>query len=304
MKIAVIGAGAVGGYFGARWQQAGVDVTFVVREGRKRQLETTGLVIQSPLGDVRMTPKLAMSAAEAGDCDLVLLAVKNYHLEAALDTIKALTDRGAYVLPLLNGVEHFARLKEVCGDDRVLGGVVQIIVTLNEEGHVVHSNRLHDIQFGPLDRNQTAFCEKLEQVTEPANMVLRLSTDVEVDIWNKYAFITAFSGITAASRLSIDEVLKVPETVTVFRKLLAEMQELAAAHGVHLREDFVDRIHEWAAAMPAGATSSMHQDLRKGLPLEVDSLQGAAVRLAGAKGSGVPTVTVVHGLLQPYAAGN
>lgn len=305
MKITVVGAGAVGGYFGGRLQEAGLDVTYLVREKRAEQLKRTGLVIQSPRGNVRLETKLALHADEIETCDLVILAVKNYHLKSVLDSIRPLAAKGSKVLPLLNGVEHFDILAQELGEQAVLGGICQIISTLDGEGRIIHSNQTHDIVFGPLQPEQAEFCRRLADAAKDANMRMLLSKDdVRVDIWNKYAFITAFSGVTTASRLPIDKVLMHEPTKDVFRLVLTEMRELAAAKGVRLSGQFVEKTVNSMYKLPPGSTSSMHQDFRKGLPLEVESLQGAAVRLALQAGVQVPTVRTLYGLIKPYEHGS
>ncbi len=301
--MVIAGAGAVGGYFGARWQEAGHDVTFLVRPRRKAQLEQRGLRVQSPLGDAHVVPKLALGADEVGACDVVLLAVKNYHLPDILPTIATLAQRGAYVLPLLNGMEHLDVLADACGADRVLGGLVHIVSTLDADGQVLHTNRVHHITFGPLSEEQKPFCEQFLKEAGSANLQLILSDDVRVDMWKKYAFITAFSGVTTASRCTIGEILASPPTAAVFTAALEEMAQLAKAHGCPLPETFVRQQEQVVRAMQPDSTSSMHQDFRKRLPLEVDSLQGAAVRLARQAGIRVPTVEALYGVLLPHAEG-
>lgn len=304
MKVTVVGAGAVGGYFGGRLQEAGLDVTYLVREKRAEQLKQTGLVIQSPFGNTQLTPKLALRAEEIEACDLIILGVKNYHLPETIESIRPLFAKGAKVLPLLNGVEHFDLLEEQFGSGAVLGGICQIISTLDREGKILHTNQLHDITFGPLQPEQKEFCQQLADTVKDTNMRMLLSENVRIDIWSKYAFITAFSGVTTASRLPINEVLMHEPTQEVFRLVLTEMWELAKAKGVQLPQRFVEKTIDNMYKLPAGATSSMHQDFRKGLQLEVESLQGAAVRLARQAGVEVPTVRTLYGIIKPYERGN
>jgi len=303
MKVVVVGAGAVGGYFGGRLQEAGFDITFLVRKKRAEQLREHGLVIQSPAGNVQLTPKLAEDVGQIGACDLVLLAVKNYHLQPLLESIRPLVERGAKVLPLLNGVEHFNILSQAFGKQAVIGGLCQIIVTLNGDGHIIHTSKVHDIFFGALETEQAEFCQQFAKQVKEAVMPVTLSKDILVDLWSKYAFITAFSGVTTASRLSITEILKVDATKNIYRLLLTEMQTLAATKGIMLATDFVEKTIERMGALPDGSTSSMHQDFRKGLPLEVESLQGAAVRLSQQSRLNLPIITTIYGLIKPYEQG-
>lgn len=300
MKITVVGAGAVGGYFGGRMQQAGFDVTFLVRQKRADQLKQTGLVIHSPLGDAQLAANVETDPTAIAECDLVLLGVKNYHLPSVMESIKPLAAKGAKILPLLNGVEHFSLLETQFGREAILGGLCQIIATLNEEGHILHTSQMHSLSFGPLIEEQQDFCREFYDRASLANMQLNLSKHVLTEIWGKYAFITAFSGVTTASRLTIDQVIAMDATREVYRAVLAEMYELAKANGVHLPEAFVEATVERMKTLEAGSTSSMHQDFRKGLPLEVESLQGAAVRLASQAGVQVPTVKTLYGLIKPY----
>lgn len=303
MKVVVVGAGAVGGYFGGRLQEAGFDITFLVRKRRAQQLRQHGLVIQSPAGNVQLTPKLAEDAGQIGACDLVLLAVKNYHLQTLLESIRPLVEGGAKVLPLLNGVEHFDILAQAFGKQAVLGGMCQIITTLNSDGHIIHTSKIHDVFFGALEAEQTEFCQQFAKQAKEAVMPVILSNNILVDLWSKYAFITAFSGVTTASRLPINEILKVDAAKNVYRLLLTEMQTLAASKGIMLSADFVGKTMERMASLPDGSTSSMHQDFRKGLPLEVESLQGAAVRLSQETRVNLPTITTIYGLIKPYEQG-
>lgn len=303
MKVVVVGAGAVGGYFGGRLQEAGFDITFLVRKKRAEQLREHGLIIQSPAGNVQLTPKLAEDAGQICACDLVLLAVKNYHLQPLIESIRPLVEQGAKVLPLLNGVEHFDILAQAFGKQAILGGLCQIIVTLNDDGHISHTSKIHDIFFGALETEQAEFCQQFAKQAKGAVMPVTLSNDVLVDLWSKYAFITAFSGVTTASRLSINEILKVNATKNVYRLLLTEMQTLASTKGISLPADFVEKTMERMKSLPEGSTSSMHQDFRKGLPLEVESLQGAAVRLSQQTKVNLPTITTIYGLIKPYEQG-
>jgi 2-dehydropantoate 2-reductase len=298
--ITVVGAGAVGGYFGGRLAQAGFDVTFLVREQRAKRLTETGLVIKSPFGDAELVPNIAIDPARIAACDLIILSVKNYHMEATIESLRPLVDKGAYILPLLNGVEHFQMLEQAFGKERIIGGLTHIISTLDANGQILHTNRTHSITYGPLHDSQIAICKKFKELSAEANCVIKLSSDIQTEIWNKYSFITAFSGVTTASRLPIDEVLACPATANVFFQALKEMSELAAAYDAKLPDQYVEKTIESIKRLPQGSTSSMHQDFRKGLPLEVESLQGAAVRLAQRKGRTVPTVETLYGLIKPF----
>ncbi len=301
MNIVVLGAGAVGGYFGGRLAEAGANVSFLVRERRAEQLRHNGLVVKSTYGDFEIRkPQVILSAREAGQCDLVILGVKNYHLHAALPQLKSLVQAGAKILPIINGIEHLELLKAEVGAENVLGGMCQIISTLDAEGVIHHTNKLHSLTFGPLFPVQTESCQQVKDVMDGANMDVVLSEHILVDIWTKYSFITAYSGVTTASRLPIDEILAVAATKQVYFRALDEMCTLAHKHGIHLPDNLIERNFKNISGYEKGSTSSMHQDLRKGLPLEVESLQGAALRLAEKYQLELLTIGTLYGLIKPY----
>ncbi|SHG18698.1 ketopantoate reductase family protein [Ornithinibacillus halophilus] len=305
MNITVLGAGAVGGYFGSRLADAGANVTFLVREKRKEKLESTGLRIKSVKGDTYFRqPNIATDPSEITECDLVLLSVKGYHLENSYPMIEPLVNRGAKILPLLNGVEHYEILEEKFGKEAVIGGLCFIITTLDQDGNIVHTSNQHNITFGMLDDSHRSTCNQLESVLKNANVEYTYSDEIQEAIWNKYAFITAYSGITTASRLEIGPIRTQKETLELYKDAAAEMKQLASAHGVDLGEKFIDIIEERAFQFPENGTSSMHQDFRKGLPLELDSLQGGALRMAKSKGMQLPIIETIYRLLKPYEQGN
>lgn len=303
MRITVIGAGAVGGYFGGRLAESGLNVSFLVRANRAKQLSNSGLVIKSPFGDLTIKPQIFQDVEEIKGCDLVIVSVKNYQLVEALTQIKHLVNLGAKVLPLLNGVEHFEYLAKEFGPDNVLGGFCKIISTVDTEGVIHHTSMLHEITFGALQPTQADFCLRTKHELENSILKITHSNNIKVDIWEKYAFITAFSGTTTASRLTIDQVAEYDATKEVFSSSLQEMWTLARENGAMLPDDFVQQNVRSISKYSAGSTSSMHQDFRKGLPLEVESLQGAAIRLSAKHGLDVPTVRTLYGLLKPFEGG-
>ncbi|TVY07780.1 ketopantoate reductase family protein [Paenibacillus cremeus] len=305
MNITIVGAGAVGGYFGGRMLEAGLDVTFLVREKRAEQLRATGLRLRSYYGDAELhNASLALHADEIKACDLVIVAVKNYQLPAVIDSIRNLVERGALVLPLLNGVEHFEVLKQAFGEAAVLGGMCQVIATLDEEGAIVQIGQAQEMVFGPLSPGQEPVAQALSEACAGAKMRAMYREDILAQIWQKYAFITAFSGITTASRLTIGPVIACDASREVFHRVLTEMTELAAANGVPLPEGFAEQTVGRMSKLPGESTSSMHKDFLKGLPLEVESLQGGALRMAAGTGILLPTVSTLYGLIKPFESGS
>lgn len=305
MNIVMFGAGALGAYYGGRWAEAGQNVSFLVREKRKKQIEEQGLIIHSVAGDYQLDhPKLIVDPDEAEACDLLVLSVKGYHLNETLPVLKKFVARGARVLPLLNGIEHIYRLQEELGEEAVLGGLAFIIATLDEKGHVVHTSDSHDIVYGPLHPSQENLCKKLAQVMQNSNMNGNLSRTISKSLWQKYMFITAFSGVTTAANLPIGKIREQKDTLLLFRSVLQEMKNLANTFDIDLRDEDIEETMSRVGGLSFEATSSMHQDRRKGLNLEVDHLQGGALRLAKQSGLSLPHIETLHALIKPFESGN
>lgn len=301
MKIVIIGAGALGSYFGGRLQQAGQQVTFLVRKNRAKQLKEQGLSITSPHGNYEFNElHITDTVHEIQQVDLVLLAVKGFHLQGTLSDLKVLVNKGAKVLPLLNGLEHISILQAELGEANVLGGSAFIIATLNEKGHVIHSNQNHDLIYGPLHPSQQQLCDEFELVVRSAIMGASRTESILMRLWIKYMFITAFSGVTTAANLPIGTIRNYPETHGLLEKVLTEMKMLANAYGIELTERNVIKALEDIVALPEEATSSMHQDRRKNHSLEVEHLQGGALRLAKKVHIQLPVIETLYALIKPF----
>ncbi|MCP3029082.1 ketopantoate reductase family protein [Halobacillus sp. A5] len=301
MKITVLGAGALGAYYGARWQEAGHEVTYLVREGRAEQLRTNGLTLHSKMGDYEVNNlQIVENPGEIKEADLVFLSVKGYHLPGTLPWLKQLNQKGAKVLPVLNGMEHLPILQQELGEEAVIGGLAYIIATLNEKGHVEHTSSFHDLVFGPLHPSQQQICEELGIACNQANMDGRQSPHILEDIWKKYMFITSFSGITTAVNLPIGDIRNHPETFLIAKEMLNEMKTLATSHNVKLTEEDVENAFHNLNKLDESMTSSMHQDRRKGLTLEVEHLHGGALRLADEHNLSLPYIQTIHAMIKPY----
>ncbi|MBX6394844.1 MAG: ketopantoate reductase family protein [Alicyclobacillaceae bacterium] len=302
MRFAVIGAGAVGGYFGGRLAMAGLDVTFVVRERRRRQLEERGLVVKSRLGDWSLPVRTADSP-EGVRADLVLLTVKAYDADGVWTVLDPLVEKGAAVLPLLNGVRHFDRLRSRYGDENVLGGLCHIESYVDEEGVVHHTSLTQDITFGEWSGEVTPRIQALDEAFRAAGIGSRPSRTIEVALWDKYAFINALSGTTTLTGAGIGVILAHDASRHVYRKLVEEVVAVARGRGVPMPDDAVDGVVRRAEGFDPAMTASMAKDLRAGRPVEVDHLQGALIDIAREVGVPVPVHEVVYGLLTAAAAG-
>ncbi|MEJ9229245.1 2-dehydropantoate 2-reductase [Peribacillus butanolivorans] len=301
MNIVIIGAGALGSYFGGRLQQAGQHVQYLVRKKRAQQLKENGLRITSPHGNYDFNElHIIEDVKKIEQVDLVILAVKGQHLQGTIPDLKLLVEKGAKILPLLNGIEHISILQDELSEAAVIGGSAFIIATLNEKGHVIHSNKNHDLIFGPLHPSQTKICDEFEQAVISAIMGASRTENILIRMWIKYMFITAFSGVTTASNLPIGTIRRFPETNRLLEHVLIEMKKLANAYNVGITEQNVAQALENMAGLPDESTSSMHQDLRKGQTLEVEHLQGGALRLAEKVNLKLPVIETLYGLIKPF----
>ncbi|MFJ7939491.1 ketopantoate reductase family protein [Peribacillus sp. NPDC096622] len=301
LNIVIIGAGALGSYFGGRLQQAGQDVQYLVRKNRAKQLKENGISITSPHGNYHFNDlHITENVKDIEKVDLVILAVKGQHLQGTLSDLKVLVEKGAKVLPLLNGLEHVSILQDELGEEAVLGGSAFIIATLDEKGHVIHSNENHDLIYGPLHPSQKKICDEFEQAAGSAIMKASRTENILIRMWIKYMFITAFSGVTTASNLPIGTIRRFPETNGLLEKVLVEMKELANAYDVGITAENIAQALENMAGLPDESTSSMHQDRRKGLTLEVEHLQGGALRLADKAGLKLPVIGTLYALIKPF----
>lgn len=302
MNIVVLGAGALGAYFGGRCQEAGHPVQFLVRSNRADQMRENGLKLYSPCGDYEVSElNIVESTEDIHHADVVILAVKGYHLNEELMTnLKALVGKGATVLPLLNGIEHIQYLQDELGEENVMGGLCYIISTLDENGHVIHSSDQHDLIFGPLHPSQTELCNELEDIFDHAKMAGVLSSNIMLGLWNKYMVITAFSGVTTAGDLTLGAIRETSNTMKLAEEVLHEIKLLAISNGINLTDEHIEKAKELLGGFPGEATSSMHQDRRKGMQIEADHLLGGALRLAEQEGLKLPHIETLYALVKPY----
>lgn len=303
MHIVVLGAGAVGGYFGGRLAKAGTPVTFLVRERRYNQLSNRGLNVRSIHGDFTVTPRLALSAGDIEDPDVVIVGLKNYHLEGAWPDLRVLVQKGAVILPLMNGVQHLDQLVREFGEASVFGGVCYIESTLDADGQVVHTSPMHDVVFGSLSAATHPLRDQLEAAFNASGINVRVSPSITVDMWQKFIFLTSFSGITAATRKHIGEIQEDTVTIAFLEDLVQELIALAKRKQVGLPSDAFDQVMNKLRSLPPAMTSSLHRDLEKGLPLEIDSLQGAALDMAAQCDLDTPCIRSVYALLHPFKQG-
>lgn len=200
-------------------------------------------------------------------------------------------------------MEHIERLQLSVGKNKVLGGFASIIATLNEQGHVIHTSGSSSVKFGALHPEQTHICERLEEIHSHVRTNLVREEEILKHMWKKYIFISAFSGITSAMQLPAGFLSKNEATFNTARKAIYEMSLLAKLEAIQLSEDEIETMADRLKGFKYDATSSMHQDMRKGLPLEVEHLHGGALRLAEKHQAAIPVIETLYGVLKPYENG-
>lgn len=302
MRILVVGAGAIGGYFGGRWLAAGRDTTFLVRERRAAQLARTGLVVKSKLGDVSVAAPPTVSAdglKGQAPYDLVLLSCKAFDLDGVLDAIAPAVGPQTAILPLLNGIAHLDAVAARFAPANVLGGQAGISLTLDAEGRILHLNDTLTISFGELDGSTTPRAQAVAAEFAAAGIAAVLSGTILQDMWEKWVFISTAAGITSLMRATVGDIVAgggAPITVA----LLDEIAAIAAANGFAPRPESLQRARAVLTAPGSPFTASMARDIENNLPVEVDHVIGDL--LARGKGGSYPVLTIVQAHLEAYEA--
>jgi len=305
MKVAVFGAGGVGAYLGGRLAQAGADVHLIARGDHLAALRESGLQVESVAGDFEVDLPATDDPAEVGPCDFVLFTVKAYDTESAAAQLGPLLGEHTAVITFQNGVDNEARIAGAVGREHVMGGVAQIFSTIGAPGVIQHTGGPARFVFGELDGSRSERAERFLDACERATGVdPELSTDVEVAVWEKAAFICAQSGMTAAVRLPLGDIRSVPESWGMYRRVVEEVVAVGRAAGVDLSGDAVDRLVDFAEGLEDDAYSSLHYDLTHGNRMEVEALYGAVRKRAGANGVEVPMNEALYAILAPWAVRN
>jgi 2-dehydropantoate 2-reductase len=280
MRILVVGAGAIGGYFGGRLLQAGRDVTFLVRPRRAAELGKHGLTIRSRLGDFHSSsPPIVLQEGLAKPFDLILLSCKAYDLDGAMASFAKAVGPATAILPLLNGMRHLDRLAERFGAARVLGGQCAISATLSAAGEVVHLNDWHALSFGELDGSRSQRIEAIASALLNAGFDARLSDEIRQEMWEKWVFIATAAGITCLMRAAVGDYVAAG-AADVATGLLAECASIAAAAGFPPRKPALERARGTMTAAGSALKASMLRDIEAGKPVEGDQVLGDLLRRA------------------------
>ncbi|WP_144636955.1 2-dehydropantoate 2-reductase [Bordetella genomosp. 13] len=303
MRMLVLGAGGTGGYFGGRAAEAGVDVTFLVREARAEKLRRDGLRIKSPMGDATLAPKLAVAGDVGGPYDVVVLSCKAYDLDSAIEAICPAVGEHTVVLPIMNGVRQYDALDAAFGAHRVLGGLCQIVATMGPEGEIVHMGKHANLIYGErTGEPRSERCVAIETALAGVSFKARLSEDIYQDIWEKYVGLTTLAAATCLMRGTVGQIASSDGGEAFMLALLRECQSVAAANGHPVRPEADAAVQKTQTDRTSSLTASMFRDLSQGGQVEGDHLVGEMVRRAAAAGLDVPYLTVANIHLQVYQA--
>ncbi len=307
MKFAVVGAGAVGGYYGARLAQAGQDVTFIARGAHLEAIRSRGLEVRSPaLGDFTVRTRAESDPATVGVVDVVILAVKAYDNAAALPLVLPLLGPASSVLTLQNGVDSVAETAAVAGAGRVIGGTTYIATALAGPGVIEQTGTHRRIVFGEVFGELPRLTPRVQALAEAlaaADVQAEPVGDGRIPIWEKFIFLVVLAGFTGASRLPIGPLWGDPYIRARFLDGCREVERLARAEGIDVKPDLLAQIESYVSGIPGSMRSSLLIDLAQGKRIEVEALHGAVVRRAAAAGIAVPIIATLYALLKPLAAG-
>jgi len=304
VKFAVIGVGGIGGYLGARLSAAGHEVIFVARGRHAEAMRRDGLTLKSPLGDVHVAkPDVPIDPAAAGSVDVVLCCVKLWDVEAAAAKLKPMLTGDTAVIPFQNGVSACDMLGRVLGSDHVLGGVARFSAVIESPGVIRHNNTFAGILFGERNERKSSRQDALLSACLNAGIDARVPDDIEVVMWEKFAYLAPLAGACCFARAPVDAVTEDPKARTRLQAMLEEAVAVGRAKGVALDADLAARNMQYALELNPGIKPSMLVDLENGRRLELEWLNGEIVRLGKEFGVPTPANAEVYEALKPYAMG-
>jgi 2-dehydropantoate 2-reductase len=304
MRIAVMGTGGVGGYFGARLASTGHEVAFVARGRQLEALRAKGLRVESPLGDLHLPAvEVTDQPAEIGPVDLVLFTVKLWDTLEAADSVKPLLGENSAVVSFQNGVVKDDILRDALGAGHVIGGVTYIAATIAEPGVIRHSGTLQKLVFGEYDGSLSPRVRQFRDACADSGIDAETSDRIEQTVWEKFVFLVGLSGTTGLARSPIGPIRSNPRSRAFLHDVMAEVVQVALAQGVQLPADYADERLAFTDTVPASMTSSMHHDLEQGNRLEVAWLSGDVVERGARLGVTTPCNRAIFDILSIYSDG-
>lgn len=307
MRFAILGSGAVGGYFGAKLGKSGQDVTFIARGAHLEAIRSRGLEIKSAkLGDFVARAAAENDTAKVGPVDVVIVAVKAYDNATALPMLQPMIGPDTVVLTLQNGVDSAHDVSAIVGDQQVLGGTTYVATALEAPGLIVQTGVHRSIIMGEVFGDRSEVSARVQRITDAlaaADIQATAVADGRVPIWDKFVYLVPFSGFTGASRLAIGHIWKFPHVRDMFYAASREIAAIAKAEGVTISPNRFETLEEYMTNIPPTTRSSLLIDLEQGKRIEVEALQGAAVRRAAKHNVPVPIVSALYALLKPWEQG-
>ena len=300
MRIAVFGAGGVGGYFGGRLAQAGEDVVFIARGDHLKAMLTHGLRVDSAKGDFVLKPvKATDDPVQAGIVDVILVGVKAWQVTNAAEAMRPMIGPETFVLPLQNGLEAPTQLAAVLGDQHVLGGLCGLSTFIVGPGHIRHAGAEPFVRFGELDNRPSDRVKRLQKVFEQAGVIAKIPQDIQVALWMKFLFITTWGGVGAVTRTPLGVWRSLPETRQMAESALQEITIVAQARDIALPENAIPMTMNIYDSLPPDITSSMQRDIAEGRPSELDAQIGAVVRFGKEANVATPLHCLIYNSLLP-----
>lgn len=300
MRILVLGAGGVGGFFGGRLVEKGEDVTFLVRSKRKKQLEERGLVIRSVNGDFSFQPKLITKEDQTAPFDVILFSTKAYHLNEAIQDLKPFVGESTVIIPLLNGIAHVSLLQKEFGEEKVIGGLCFIETTLNNQGEIVQTSAANRLMFGEMKSQDSERIKHISKAFAGTKSSFILSENITQDMWHKYLFITVMSGVTTLMRAPIGPIRESEGGRDFIQNLFEECMEIMRCVGVPIKDNIVQEHMKIIDKISYNMKSSMQRDMEKGSSIEAKHLQGYLLDVAEQFSIEAPLLGAVYQNLKVY----
>jgi 2-dehydropantoate 2-reductase len=304
VKLAVYGTGGVGGYFGGRLARAGVDVHLIARGAHLEALQEHGLKVMSTKGDFHVELPASDDPADVGPCDYVLFTVKSFDNDAAAPRLRPLLGERTAVISFQNGIDNDEEIESALGPGHVMGGAAYIFSRIAEPGVIAHTAGPARIVFGEMDGTRSERAQQFLDACLEADIDAELSNDIRRVLWDKFAFICAQAGMTAAVRLPIGALRTVEESWDAFKRVVEEVCAVAAVDGIELPGDAAQRHALFAEGLEPTGYSSLYDDLSSGRRMELEALHGTVVRRARRHGIPVPVTETIYAILKPWAVRN
>jgi 2-dehydropantoate 2-reductase len=300
MRLLVIGAGSTGGYFGGRLAEASRDVTFLVRPARAEILRAKGLQIVSPHGDFTLKPQLVTAGEIKSPYDVILLTVKAYSLDAALDDLAPAVGPQTMILPVLNGMKHVDTLIARFGKQAAVGCVCRVATTLDDEGRIVQIAKFQDLDYGEMDGSVTPRMKELDSFMQDAGFDAKLSTDIAREMWEKWIYLATMGGITCLMRGTVGEIAAAEGGGDFVHRILDEVVSVVQAVGPAPSDAFLKDVTATLTMKGSPQTSSMYRDLQKGGKIEADQIVGDLLLRGQKAGLSTPLLAAAYTNLSVY----